>query len=792
MYGAIKDEDLCIKEKVANISKISENCSFLDIIKFIINEPKIKTMSKFQVLGNFEFKSSNLKTKSTKNVYSATLIKSNLNYFNNSQFFKVYYKKKYGDDEKAYIDIQFIDITIKMKKIKEKDCIFENFKQNILSKIAHELKTPLISMISITKKLKLKKNLHKENDYIDHIGQLAYYNIYLLNDIIEYVNKDIVKLFIEEINIESMLKFSFKILKTLIKHNDKSDKIRPLIIFDERIKGISIKNDKFRIMQILFNLLSNSVKFTYQGHIKLTAKLNLNFITITVSDTGIGFQYDKLKMLKESNYNDKERFFLGLSVSHKIALKLETTLHIDSEKGKNSNFSFDIKNLGEVQFNEQISMDEINVKTIRKFSKFVEKEDNISNQEDFHRASVFDSIESSGEESEQNIIVKPPSENNSMIGGGDLNINPNISLKKKKFRPNFSIIRINDSDRTSQINDLLVQKNNENDNSINTKLSPDLEKPSINNQELDSNLSSERTIRVKTLISGNPLKNTLKLNNQITPRDSNTNMKKINLFKVGNCIKFENNPLTSSPSLILRSNSNLSTFPHNFLGEKSNVVKNDNRYANIERKFNTSSPIQKTILNSNFTLPPFHNRITQKRTTVKKQMQEIQNHTVHRKSLSNMSGKLLDSYNPTFLFTFVIIDDYKFCRGMLENVIKQLLFPKFESNVKFEHGVDGVNLLYKFINSIEETENLIVFIDEDMEFMKGSQAIQIIRFWEKEKNVRTAMKIVSITAYTDDMTKNKIKASGGDFLLAKPPKKSDIDEIFKKFELYKTLEKGIN
>ena len=112
--------------------------------------------------------------------------------------------------------------------------------------------------------------------------------------------------------------------------------------------------DPTRLTQIFNNLISNGIKFTEAGHVKLKTQLlgikdNLASVQFEVSDTGIGIPKDRLKNIFEEfeqatsattrNYGGTG---LGLSITQKLLDMMDTQVLIESEEGKGSTFSFKI------------------------------------------------------------------------------------------------------------------------------------------------------------------------------------------------------------------------------------------------------------------------------------------------------------------------------------------------------------------------------------------------------------------------------------------------------------------
>ena len=98
-------------------------------------------------------------------------------------------------------------------------------------------------------------------------------------------------------------------------------------------------------------------------------------------------------------------------------------------------------------------------------------------------------------------------------------------------------------------------------------------------------------------------------------------------------------------------------------------------------------------------------------------------------------------------------------------------------------GSDGIDLL-QLIRDDQNNGNLIkcVITDENMEYLNGSEAIKIIR--EFEKNGKTKpVNIISSTCHEDDLTTKHILESGSQSKLTKPLNKFDLVKIFKELRI---------
>ncbi len=295
------------------------------------------------------------------------------------KFFDVYYRRINLSNDNIVYNIIFYDVTdliLANIKIDEENKI----KHRVLAKMAHEFKTPLTSItslislllssyedISINKNIdvnnfcdskkkdeKVKNENHRIIDTLNLIQNLSNYVIILTSDIIHFSNPnniDDIQLNNQKIDLRDISTFCFDILKSLLYCNNyKFKKIIPELFFDDLLDFIELYTDEVKLKQILLNFISNSVKFTNEGFIKLNFSkcLEKNQLKISVEDSGIGIReeskvylfrdYSKLEKNNTINSLNKNNIGsgLGLSICKNLADKLKMKINIQSDYRKGS------------------------------------------------------------------------------------------------------------------------------------------------------------------------------------------------------------------------------------------------------------------------------------------------------------------------------------------------------------------------------------------------------------------------------------------------------------------------
>lgn len=298
--------------------------------------------------------------------------------------------------------IQYIAIkqNITQRKLVEAELIkskelAENLaraKDDFLSSMSHEIRTPLNGIIGFTNLLIQNKDFpveqRKQLESIKTSGDIL---LVIINDILDLAKMDAGKMTIEEVPF-NLFELAHLILDTFaVKIHDK--KLNVQLYFQEKVPYLLI-GDSVRISQVLFNFLSNAIKFTpFEGKIDLNISLvknekDLYFISISVTDSGIGIPEDKVNSVFvpfEQTSSDTTRKYggtgLGLSIVKKIAELMKGTVAVESEIGIGSTFTVILplkKDTSESTGtpNKIELNDEISIKNV----KVLLAEDNVINQ----------------------------------------------------------------------------------------------------------------------------------------------------------------------------------------------------------------------------------------------------------------------------------------------------------------------------------------------------------------------------------------------------------------------------
>ena len=261
-------------------------------------------------------------------------------------------------DEKGNIIgsvIIFRDITERRKieeiHLENKLLMYANkLKSEFLAIMSHDIRTPLTSILGFSQLLKQKKTGElnaKQEHYVDNILSSGKFLLDLINDILDLskIEAEKMELDIDQMCLEKSITEIFGILREQAeKHNiTMINNIEPGLDF--------IRADERRFKQVLFNLLSNALKFSKEdgGVIKLSARKEGNMVRFSVSDTGIGIKeeelgklFDKFKHLNSGYVRNNKGTGLGLVISKKLVELHGGEITVESKYGQGSIFTFTI------------------------------------------------------------------------------------------------------------------------------------------------------------------------------------------------------------------------------------------------------------------------------------------------------------------------------------------------------------------------------------------------------------------------------------------------------------------
>ncbi|MFW5887584.1 MAG: sensor histidine kinase, partial [Bacteriovoracia bacterium] len=223
-------------------------------------------------------------------------------------------------------------------------------RSHFLSRISHEIRNPMNSIIGMTDLILETKLNVLQKKYVENLYSSAQNLLEMLNNLVDFsaLEGSQVEVDNASLNLQDLFEKCTDIIALRVFQRD----LEIIIDFDPELYT-KITGDMARLQQILLNLLGNSIKFTEEGEITLRAKLindeQGEKIQFEVKDTGIGIPQEKQNQIFDSfvqgDSSIRRRYGgsgLGLYISKRLVDLMGGNLTIESTEGLGSTFSFTI------------------------------------------------------------------------------------------------------------------------------------------------------------------------------------------------------------------------------------------------------------------------------------------------------------------------------------------------------------------------------------------------------------------------------------------------------------------
>lgn len=243
-----------------------------------------------------------------------------------------------------------LKVNKEIKKANKKVIRASKAKENFLSRISHEMRTPMNAVIGIADILLDENPTKKQEEYLKNQKFSGELLLNTINEVLIYskITTNKVEINRTPVHLQNFLDMTIDSFR----FGNTNSNVR--IYQEQNLHGLSelVLSDKSLFGQVLMNLIGNAIKFTGKGHVLLrTNTIENNNTTIKikfeVEDTGIGIPEDKMQAVLDSFSqvnNEINRSHdgtgLGLTITQGLLDLKNSTLEVESTPGIGSTFSF--------------------------------------------------------------------------------------------------------------------------------------------------------------------------------------------------------------------------------------------------------------------------------------------------------------------------------------------------------------------------------------------------------------------------------------------------------------------
>lgn len=229
------------------------------------------------------------------------------------------------------------ELSLEEAKVKAEAA--DKMKSKYLADMSHEIRTPLNAITCFSELMAFADTDEERMSYYDVIKMNNQLLMQLINDILDIskIEADAIKITYEQLDVSELMDTIYASAKLRVPGGVK-------LVLEKGADHHMFGTDSMRLLQLINNLVNNAIKNTKEGSITMGYTIQPdNQLRFYVRDTGIGIDKDKLKdvfgrFVKINDY--MEGIGLGLAICKGLVVKMGGSIHVTSELGVGSEFSF--------------------------------------------------------------------------------------------------------------------------------------------------------------------------------------------------------------------------------------------------------------------------------------------------------------------------------------------------------------------------------------------------------------------------------------------------------------------
>ncbi len=221
--------------------------------------------------------------------------------------------------------------------------VLDDSRQEFVSNVSHELKTPITSMKVLADSLLSQEDVPVElyREFMEDIAREIDRENKIITDLLSLVKMDkkVASMNITEVNMNELTEVILKRLRPIARKRD-------IEVTFESIRPVKATVDEVKISLVISNLVENAVKYNKEnGWVKVVLDADHQFFTLTINDSGIGIPpeeighiYERFYRVDKSHSREIGGTGLGLAITRSAVLMHRGSIRVESSPGEGTSF----------------------------------------------------------------------------------------------------------------------------------------------------------------------------------------------------------------------------------------------------------------------------------------------------------------------------------------------------------------------------------------------------------------------------------------------------------------------